>query len=255
VRLRRAGLVLLGKTNTPELRDAPDLRADAVRCDPQPLGHKPDDRWLQWRLCGCGRFRYGADGLRQRRGRVDSLPCLLLRAVRAQADACTAAVGPRVRRRVQWAGRRARADPIGAGQLSPTRRDRWPQSRRPLLGTAPRTTIRRRGRCRSGLFARRLYRADAHRSDRPSRLRRGGARYCYSLCGPRPRGGRARPVRAAEWVGAALDVVYGAAIAWIPGYWIRKLGREPGSDEIEPFTRAAWEQGRYISVVDYLLAI
>jgi amidase len=56
-------------------------------------------------------------------------------------------------------------------------------------------------------------------------------------------------------VGVALDVVYGAAIAWIPGYWIRKLGREPGSDEIEPFTRAAWEQGRYISVVDYLLAI
>lgn len=58
-----------------------------------------------------------------------------------------------------------------------------------------------------------------------------------------------------ERVGAALDVMYGAAVAWILGYWVRKLEREPGPDEIEPLTRTAWEQGRRISAGDYLLAI
>jgi amidase len=56
-------------------------------------------------------------------------------------------------------------------------------------------------------------------------------------------------------VGQAIGTVYNAATAWILRYWIRRLGREPGPDEIEPLTRAFWKQGEQISGGQYLLAI
>jgi len=56
-------------------------------------------------------------------------------------------------------------------------------------------------------------------------------------------------------VGAAIGTVFGAATAWIVAYWIRKLGREPGPDELDPLTRAYWDMGRGVSAADYLLAI
>ncbi|MER7755354.1 hypothetical protein [Kitasatospora sp. NPDC097643] len=33
-----------------------------------------------------------------------------------------------------------------------------------------------------------------------------------------------------ESVAEAIGTVYGAAMAWILGYWIRELGRRPGPD-------------------------
>jgi Asp-tRNA(Asn)/Glu-tRNA(Gln) amidotransferase A subunit family amidase len=39
-------------------------------------------------------------------------------------------------------------------------------------------------------------------------------------------------------VGAAIGTVFNAATAWIVAYWTRRLGREPGPDELEPLTRA-----------------
>ena len=39
-------------------------------------------------------------------------------------------------------------------------------------------------------------------------------------------------------VGSAIGTVFTAATAWIVGYWIRRLGRQPEADEIEPLTRA-----------------
>lgn len=56
-------------------------------------------------------------------------------------------------------------------------------------------------------------------------------------------------------VGEAIGVVYGAAVGWIVRYWARHLGREPGPDELEPFTRALWEHGQQVSGADYLLAV
>jgi amidase len=56
-------------------------------------------------------------------------------------------------------------------------------------------------------------------------------------------------------VGAAIGTVFNAATAWIIGYWIRRLGRHPADDELEPLTRAYWEAGRAVSAADYLLAI
>jgi amidase len=56
-------------------------------------------------------------------------------------------------------------------------------------------------------------------------------------------------------VGAAIGTGFNAATAWILAYWIRRLGREPGPGEIEPLTRAFWEAGRRVTAADYLLAV
>ena len=56
-------------------------------------------------------------------------------------------------------------------------------------------------------------------------------------------------------VGAAIGPVFGAATAWIVGYWIRRLGRRPADDELEPLTRAYWEMGQKVPASGYLLAI
>ena len=56
-------------------------------------------------------------------------------------------------------------------------------------------------------------------------------------------------------VGAAIGSTFGAAVAWIIAYWIRKLGREPRNDELEPLTRGFWELGRTMSAADYLMGL
>lgn len=58
-----------------------------------------------------------------------------------------------------------------------------------------------------------------------------------------------------ERVGTAINVMFGAAVAWIVAYWVRKLGREPEPGEIEPTTRAWAVDGTRISAADYLLAV
>ncbi|MFG2824623.1 amidase [Kitasatospora sp. NPDC048365] len=58
-----------------------------------------------------------------------------------------------------------------------------------------------------------------------------------------------------EDVGHAIGTVYGAAMAWILAYWTRELGRPPRPEELEPYTRAFWEHGRGITGGDYLLAV
>ncbi|MFI5694600.1 amidase [Kribbella sp. NPDC051586] len=56
-------------------------------------------------------------------------------------------------------------------------------------------------------------------------------------------------------VGKAIGTVFDAATAWIGEYWVRRLGRLPADDELEPLTRAYWERGRRVSAAAYLLAI
>jgi amidase len=55
--------------------------------------------------------------------------------------------------------------------------------------------------------------------------------------------------------GSAIGCIYNAATAWIVQYWIQRVGREPGEDELEPITRAYWESGRRVSAADYLQAV
>jgi amidase len=56
-------------------------------------------------------------------------------------------------------------------------------------------------------------------------------------------------------IGAAIGTVYYAATAWIVEYWIRRLGRRPEPNELEPLTRAFWESGEQVSAAAYLTAI
>ena len=56
-------------------------------------------------------------------------------------------------------------------------------------------------------------------------------------------------------IGAAIGSIFGAATAWVIRYWIRRLGRRPADDELEPLTRAYWETGQQVPASDYLLAI
>lgn len=55
--------------------------------------------------------------------------------------------------------------------------------------------------------------------------------------------------------GAALGTLYRAFSGWIIGYWCRRLGRGPADGEIEPQTRAYWESAKRVSAAEYLLAV
>ena len=56
-------------------------------------------------------------------------------------------------------------------------------------------------------------------------------------------------------VGSAIGRMYGAAIDWAIRYWVRELGREPGDEELEPLTRLYWERGQSVSGGELLLAL
>jgi amidase len=56
-------------------------------------------------------------------------------------------------------------------------------------------------------------------------------------------------------IGPAIGSIFGAATAWVVEYWIRRLGRRAADDELEPLTRAYWEMGQKVPASDYLLAI
>jgi amidase len=55
--------------------------------------------------------------------------------------------------------------------------------------------------------------------------------------------------------GNAIGVVFNSATAWIVAYWVHRVGREPGVDELEPLTRAYWEMGKQTSAGQHLTAI
>lgn len=56
-------------------------------------------------------------------------------------------------------------------------------------------------------------------------------------------------------VGDAIGTSYSAGMAWIVDYWSRVIGREPREDELEPYSWAFWQRGRGVSAGRYLLAV
>lgn len=58
-----------------------------------------------------------------------------------------------------------------------------------------------------------------------------------------------------EQVGQAVGTMYDALTAWVAAYWIRVRGREPRPGELEPLTEAYWRAGRQVSAADYLRAV
>ncbi|MBV9665852.1 MAG: amidase [Actinobacteria bacterium] len=55
--------------------------------------------------------------------------------------------------------------------------------------------------------------------------------------------------------GDSIGTVFNAATSWILRYWVARLGREPGEDELEPLTRVYWEMGERVTAGEYLVAI
>jgi amidase len=58
-----------------------------------------------------------------------------------------------------------------------------------------------------------------------------------------------------EVTGSAIGTVFNAATAWIVRYWTRRLGRAPEDGDLEPLTRAYWEAGERVAAGEYLLAV
>ena len=104
-RLRRAGLVILGKTNTPEFGMVPTCEPLLFGPTRNPWDTGPLHQRIQRRVGRRGRVGHGADGARQRPGRLAALPGVGLRSVRPQADPGPQPARARVRRRRRAAGR------------------------------------------------------------------------------------------------------------------------------------------------------
>lgn len=254
-RWRRAGLIILGKTNTPEFGMVPTCEpiafgptrnpwdpsrstsgssggsAAAVAARMVPMAHGNDlGGSIRYPASACGLF-----GLKPTRARnplgpeygdaISGWACehALTRSVRDSATLLDATAGP------------ALGDPYGP-----------PAPRRPFadeVGADP-------GRLRIGYTARTPDGRAAH-PDCVAALDDAVA-LCTSL---------GHDVVEAELpgltpaVGTAIGTVFDAATSWIVEYWIRRLGRTPSDDELEPLTRAYWERGQRVSAAAYLLAI
>ena len=174
-RLKRAGLVIFGKTNTPEMGLASVDGAAALRPDAQSVEPGAQRGRVERRLRRGGRVGHGADGACDRRRRLDSHPRLGVRALRPQADARAQPDGPG---RGRGLGRRlggARRHPDGAGQRRAARRDVRARRGRSVLGAAAGAAVSRRGRARPGAPQDRPHDAAVERAAGGSRVRRGGA--------------------------------------------------------------------------------
>jgi amidase len=58
-----------------------------------------------------------------------------------------------------------------------------------------------------------------------------------------------------ETVGAAIGTVYRAGVAWTVRHWTRRVGRPPTHDELEPLTRSYLDAGLRLDAAHYLLAV
>jgi amidase len=254
-RLRGAGLAILGKTNTPEFGMAPACEpllfgptrnpwnpdrstsgssggsAAAVASGMVPFAHGSDlGGSLRYPASACGLFALKPTRARNPLGPEygdvaagGAVEHALTRSVRDSAALLDATAGP------------APGDPYWA-----------PPPARPFVdevGADP-------GRLRIG-FTTLTPDGDAGHADCVAAVEH-AARLCEAL---------GHDVVEADWpgftpeIGQAIGTIIGGAVAWILRYWIRRVGREPGTDEIEPLTRALWETGEQITAAEWLLAI
>jgi amidase len=254
-RLRRAGLVLLGKTNTPEFGMVPaceperfgptrnpwDLdrstsgssggSAAAVASGMVPMAHADDlGGSIRYPAAACGLF-----GLKPTRARVSYAPQY---GDVASGWGCEFAVTQSVRDAAALLDALAGAapgDPYAAP--APARAyaiEAATEPRRLRVAYSPRTASGELGHpdCVAAL------------DDAVALLDALGHEVVEADLPPFD-----------EVTGNAIGTVFNAATAWIVGYWIRELGREPGPGELEPLTRCFWEQGREVTAAAYLMAI
>ena len=255
VRLRRAGLVVVGKTNTPEFGMRPTAEpalfgatanpwdaslttggssggsAAAVASGMVPMAHANDSGGsIRIPASACGLF-----GLKPTRARNTLGPLYgdafmgwavdhaLTRSVRDSAALLDATSGP------------ARGDPYAA----PPRQRAYVDE----VGRPPgRLTV--------------AWTARTDRGEQPDPVCRAALDEAVDLLVDLGHDVVERDMTELDdRVGAAIGTVYGAATVWIVRYWARLLGREPAPDELEPFTWALHEHGLRVSGGDLLLAV
>ncbi|MBO9520861.1 MAG: amidase [Nocardioidaceae bacterium] len=56
-------------------------------------------------------------------------------------------------------------------------------------------------------------------------------------------------------VGSAIGRIYGASLDWVVRYWTRELGRAPEPHELEPLTRLYWERGQKVTGGELLMCL
>src|SRR5690349_555901 len=255
VRLRRAGLVILGKTNTPEFGMAPACEpalfgparnpsdpqlstsgssggsAAAVASGMVPFAHGNDlGGSLRYPASACGLFALKPTRARNPLGPEygdvaggDAVEHALTRSVRDSAALLDATSGP------------ASGDPYWA-----------PPPARPFVQEAGADP----GRLRIA-YTVRTPDGDLGHPDCVAAAEH-AARLCASL---------GHDVAEADWpavtpeFGDTIGTMIQAATAWILRYWIRRVGRRPDDDDIEPLNRALWDGGERIGAADWLLAV
>jgi amidase len=254
-RMERAGLVILGKTNTPEFGMVPTTEperfgatrnpwsvghstsgssggsAAAVAARMVPMAHADDlGGSIRYPAAACGLF-----GLKPTRGRITYGPeygdvasgwaseFAVTRSVRDAATLLDALAGP------------ALGDPYTAPlPARPFTQEAAVDPRRLRIGSTTRTADGTAGHpdCVAALDA---------------------TLALFDELGHEVVDAELPPFD--ETTGAAIGTVFNAATAWIVGYWTRVLGRAPEPGDLEPLTQCYWELGREIRAGDYLLAI
>jgi hypothetical protein len=136
-RLKRAGLVIFGKTNTSEFGLSTSVEPGLQR------------RWVERRRRGGGRRRHVADGTCNRWRRLDPHSGIGLRPFRPEADARQDAGRARCRRELERCRHRPRRDTLGARQRGAARRNCGTRYRRSLLRAAAARVLPGGSRCRS----------------------------------------------------------------------------------------------------------
>ncbi|HEX2321650.1 MAG TPA: amidase [Streptosporangiaceae bacterium] len=255
LRLRRAGLVILGKTNTPEFGMAPACEpelfgptrnpwdtqrstsgssggsAAAVASGMVPFTHGNDlGGSLRYPASACGLFASSRPGRATRSGpNTGTSPAAQRSSMRLPVRSGTA---PRCSTR------------------HPVPRSATRTGRRPPPGPSRPRSAPTLGRLRIAYTAR-TPDGDLGHPDCVAAVEN-AARLCASL---------GHEVTEARWPGITpefgtnIGVMIHAATSWILRYWIRRIGREPGPSEIEPLTRALWQAGEQVTAAEWLLAV
>ncbi len=254
-RLERAGLVLVGKTNCPEFGMVPTVEpalhgatrnpwdltrstsgssggsAAAVASGMVPMAHANDlSGSIRFPASACGVF-----GLKPTRGRV-SLGPIYGDAIGGWA--AEHAVTRSVRDSAALLDATAGAEPGDPYPAPPIARPYAAE-----VGTDP-------GRLRLAFSARTASGTPAH----PDCLAAldDAVRLCADLGHDLV---EVDPPALGPDEGDAIGTVFGAATAWIVDYWVRRLGREPAADELEPLTRGYLAIGRGLDAASYLRAV
>ena len=192
-RLRAAGLVFIGKTNTPGTRHRADDRATAVRRDPQPLGHRANPRWIERGAAAAVSARVVPMAPGNDAGGSIRIPASCCGLVGLKPSRGRVSLAPHYGDLFSGPGQRARRHAQRARHRSPARRRHRPRDRGAVLPATPGAVVHERGRTTAGIAQDRLLRRVSPRRSNRFRMRAGGTGCGGAVRVARPHGGGIEP--------------------------------------------------------------